>query len=624
MEEWQDSPEGWPRTPAYEGWEGSKDIARLYYGPRQRSPGLSPGRPEGTASVGGRRPPDLLGWGMTADDSPAPVDDPALGAAAHRFEATLGRGSLLEFELTPLDTVGVPVWSSWWSRAGRGHRRQPRGIGYGPHRAARPVGALGECVEHVCARSGAGRRPDRAGDPGRAAPAARRRRGRRPPLLGLPAGTAFDDDTPLVWWPMTRLADGRTVLAPAELVASAGSELPAEQPPGGWLTTPVSNGLGAGSSLEQALAHAVLEIVQRDGNGLSFRAFDTGQVLDPRGRHRPVTRWALDRLRAAGVEVLAKIASTDFDMANIDVVGAAPDDDVLSATACGEAVHPDREVALRKAVLEFANARPRKQLMHGPIDAVRAIAPAGYETVVASMDPAGEEQRVLEAMVGWLRLPREPVAPARRGRRAAHGRGGALHRPADHRGRRGRRGPPRRRRRPALRAGVRRPLPRPLPVPGRRVHAVKVLVPGLEVETVAYHRIGERNVRRLLDDPRHDLVVVGDRGPDGWAPVHLTRRRRRTARRPRLARRRRPGPAERTAAPALPRAEPAHRAEAAHGAAAGLTRVGPVGAISRRSSASRCWSSPTARRWTSRRRRRACPARAACRRGRRRPGAHGR
>ncbi|GAA3642255.1 DUF899 family protein [Microbacterium awajiense] len=29
-EEWQDSPEGWPRTPTYEGWLESKDIARLY------------------------------------------------------------------------------------------------------------------------------------------------------------------------------------------------------------------------------------------------------------------------------------------------------------------------------------------------------------------------------------------------------------------------------------------------------------------------------------------------------------------------------------------------------------------------------------------------------------------
>jgi len=34
QEEWQDSPEGWPQHPAYEGWQDSKDIARLY-GPNQ-------------------------------------------------------------------------------------------------------------------------------------------------------------------------------------------------------------------------------------------------------------------------------------------------------------------------------------------------------------------------------------------------------------------------------------------------------------------------------------------------------------------------------------------------------------------------------------------------------------
>ena len=52
--------------------------------------------------------------------------------------------------------------------------------------------------------------------------------------------------------------------------------------------------------------------------------------------------------------------------------------------------------------------------------------------------------------------------------------------------------------------------------------AAKVLVTGLEVETMSYGRIGERGVRRLLErgDP---LVAVGDR-PDGegWAHVHLT------------------------------------------------------------------------------------------------------
>jgi predicted dithiol-disulfide oxidoreductase (DUF899 family) len=30
QEEWQDSPEGWPQHPTYEGWRDSPDIARLY------------------------------------------------------------------------------------------------------------------------------------------------------------------------------------------------------------------------------------------------------------------------------------------------------------------------------------------------------------------------------------------------------------------------------------------------------------------------------------------------------------------------------------------------------------------------------------------------------------------
>ncbi len=34
QEPWQDSPDGWPQSPTYEGWLGSPDIARLY-GPAQ-------------------------------------------------------------------------------------------------------------------------------------------------------------------------------------------------------------------------------------------------------------------------------------------------------------------------------------------------------------------------------------------------------------------------------------------------------------------------------------------------------------------------------------------------------------------------------------------------------------
>lgn len=449
--------------------------------------------------------------------TPIAVDrrpDPGLDHVIDAFVETLGRDALSEFSLTPLDHVGVPVWSSWWS----GPDSSTGGIGYGLTEQRARVGALGECIEHVCAWR-ALRRATRV--PG-SYTGLRRRRGDDgvldPRLLGLPAGVDFDDDRPLQWLPMRRQSDAAEVLVPAEFVASSADELPGRGPAGGWLTVPVSNGLGAGTSIEQATAHAVLEIAQRDGNGLSFRALDQGTVISLDAVTDQVTLAALDQLARAGVRVLAKLASTDFGMANIDVVGAAADDDILSATACGEAVHPDRDVALRKAVLEFANARARKQFMHGPLDAVLRVAPAGYQDVVAAMDPAAEEQRVLAAMVAWLRQPRDSWRPlvdgtVLRTRETVAFTALPTSTPADG---------------PALLADVLSRLGgqgHDVLVadfsPGGGVHAVKVLVPGLEVETVAYARIGERNTTRLLAAGRTDLVRVGDQ-PAGWSRVHLT------------------------------------------------------------------------------------------------------
>ncbi|WP_210440321.1 YcaO-like family protein [Nocardioides xinjiangensis] len=447
----------------------------------------------------------------------------ALREVAERFVSALGPDRLIEFPVTQLDRVGVPVWATWWTGAdGRGESTTS-GLGYGATELRARVGALGECVEHVGSRLAlAGREVERG-----STREMRRRHGHHgvvdPRLLGLPAGTDFDDDRPLAWWALRRLRGGsltdEQVLAPAELVASARGELPAEAAPGGWLVTPVTNGLGAGGRLEQAIAHGVLEVLQRDGNGLTFRAMDTGVVLDLDGVRDAETLAVLDRLRAAGVDVVAKLAATDFGMANIDVVGMADDDDILSATACGEAVHPDREEALRKAVLEFASARARKQLMHGPLDAVRGVAPPEFLAQVEAVDPAGEEQRVLAAMLAWLRAPREHWEPLLRGKVLA------------------RRTTVRFTDLPSeavagddvlavlcgrLESEGHEVLVADLsPAPEDGVHAAKVLVPGLEVETVAYGRIGERNVRRLVQAGRTDLVRVGE-APAGWARVHLT------------------------------------------------------------------------------------------------------
>jgi len=54
---------------------------------------------------------------------------------------------------------------------------------------------------------------------------------------------------------------------------------------------------------------------------------------------------------------------------------------------------------------------------------------------------------------------------------------------------------------------------------GRSVAVVKVIVPGLEVKTMSYCRIGERNTRKLIE-PDNPLIRFGE-PMDELRPVHL-------------------------------------------------------------------------------------------------------
>ncbi len=193
---------------------------------------------------------------------------------------------------------------------------------------------------------------------------------------------------------------------PIDVVAvSPGGDLsPGYEP----FTTLIGNGLGAGPSLPFALAHGIGELLQRDGNGLAIRALATDVVVDLGGVDDPATLGLLEGIRAAGVEPLAKFCSDEFGVANLYVVG----DDRTEATTlplmmagAGEAAHPDGGRALRKALLEFAAARARLAFTHGPWELVRRVAAPEYlELFRPRHSFADEEDRALEAMLGWLRL----------------------------------------------------------------------------------------------------------------------------------------------------------------------------------------------------------------------------
>ncbi|RBY79648.1 hypothetical protein DQ238_10360 [Geodermatophilus sp. TF02-6] len=432
-----------------------------------------------------------------------------------------------EFAVEGIDVLDVPLHSAVLppSPAHPGGS----GLGYGATREEARTGALGEMAEmalSVRAHQGVRR------EQGSYAQMARRHGGDRvadPRTLCLEAGSPYDDDRPLQWLPMTRLRDGERVLVPAELVASAPQDLPGDPPPDGWLTTVITNGQGAGFDAGRAVAHALLEVLQRDGNATTFRAMDAGVVVDLAGLRDPDALALLDRIDAAGIDVVVKLASTDLGVVDVYAVGCSRDGSEpvpVMATACGEAAHPDRDTAVRKALHEFASARSRKAFMHGPFDVVLPATPAGYlESWRGGHPPERlvEEDRALEAMLAWTRmgtdalvgLLQDTVLSRRSTVRLADlptwsgsSDGADLHATVTG----------------AVQAAGFDVLVELQPSIGEAV-AAKVLVPGLEVETMSYGRIGERGVRRLAErgDP---LVAVGrhpgGEDPGGWARVHLT------------------------------------------------------------------------------------------------------
>ncbi len=460
----------------------------------------------------------------------------SLAQAINAYRAALPPGRLLEFPLTPLDRLGVPVQAItlFPSREQVGSTLSwplCEGIGYGETEEAARIGAYGELTEEVSS-SAALAKMERLTGSHREMLAQHGERGIVDPVaLCLEAGSPYAPDTTLEWIKCRRWSNDETVLVPVEFVACAGMDAP-PVPGLTRLVTPITNGHGAGTTLAMAQVHGLLELLQRDGNSVQYRALAGRTALDLGTITDPAARALLDRYDAAGVEIIIKVAATDFGFVNLYVVGYdRPTASVglpVMAAACGEAVHPVPEVALRKALLEFASSRARLALFHGPLDFVRRFTPPGYlEAYQQIVNPADEEPRGLAGMQRWVTCGwpemRQVLAPVF----AVDARTSFADLPAASD--------------PALASDKNALLHHTvarltqegfdvlwadLSPPGPGIYAVKMIVPGLEVETMSYQRIGERNVRRLLARQTADvsfptLVGIGA-APAETFPIPLT------------------------------------------------------------------------------------------------------
>lgn len=444
--------------------------------------------------------------------------------AARAYLDALPKGRVIGFRLAPLDRTGVPAWmvALFLDDAERLPGNMPSGYGYGATDAEAIVGAVAEIAEAIFPTLHLMQAPKRMESYESLVRAVGRNGVVDPLTVCLPAGSPVGRDTPLAWVEATRARTGEPVLVPIDVAAVDVFELPPGYTP---FTTLITNGLGAGPDVEWAVGHGLLECLQRDGNGLVFRALDQGVVLELSGDLDSETRTLLDRLDALGIEVLPKFATDEFGVTNLYVVGYdrkghGPRVPIM-LSACGEACDPDRTRALRKALLEFCSARVRKTYGHGPLAEAKRVAPPGYvETFIARALPTleHEESRALRAMMEWAQtdaealkaflkdsvfsvrthkdfasLPSTPLPDARtRGRFA----------------------------RERLEAQGFDVLYVDCSPPGRPVGVVKVIVPGLEVETMSYYRIGERNARKLLE--RDSPLIRFGAESETLRPIRLT------------------------------------------------------------------------------------------------------
>lgn len=442
---------------------------------------------------------------------------------ARAYMDAMPAGEWWLFDMSPLDRTGVPAWKAalFPSDPRTAGCEMQQGTGYGETAAQAMIAAVAECYEEVHARLGFARMEQVEGGYDQLV----RERGRAsvadPLELCLPAGSPVGRETPLRWVEARRWFTDEPVLVPVDVAALSADHLPAEYKP---FTTLITNGLGAGPTAKWAASHGLFECLQRDGNGLLFRALDPGVRLTFADPLPPALQAVIDRVAGAGIDLLPKFATDEFGLVNLYAVGPDRDPSAPSMpfamTGGGEASDLDRWSALRKAVLEYAHARARKAFTFGPLELIRSVMPPGFwERVEPRTRRAARdtEPRQVDAFRHWLSLDGEglrdlladPVFSVRSERAFETLATSDLTAPEDKGDEAARR---------LIAAGL-DPLVLRWTDADAPMHAARVVVPRLEVETMSYYRIGERNAAKLLaaDSP---LIRWGE--PTGTRrPVRL-------------------------------------------------------------------------------------------------------
>ncbi len=247
-------------------------------------------------------------------------------------------------DITDLDRIGIPVFSSIRPSAESGAISVYNGKGLTKDEAK--VSSIMEGIERYCAEQG-GMPVVRAGVEEFTAA----NNAVHPMDLILPQGSAYTLSRYQVGWVKgTELNSMSEMWIPASAVFH-----PYSSKLDMMLFRTSTNGLASGNTLEEAVLHGLLEVVERDSWSFTeyYRRVN-GDIEVPSSG--PVKELA-DKFTSKGIEVHLKDLTTDI---GIPTIAAATDDVEMQDPALltlGIGTHLDPELAAVKALLEVAQSR---------------------------------------------------------------------------------------------------------------------------------------------------------------------------------------------------------------------------------------------------------------------------
>ncbi|MEM2124844.1 MAG: YcaO-related McrA-glycine thioamidation protein [Candidatus Methanosuratincola sp.] len=244
-------------------------------------------------------------------------------------------------EITGLDRIGIPIFTSIRPMASQGAVTVYTGKGYSQEEAE--VSAIMEGIERF-----SGEPKDFSLVRGSYRDLSRDREVLDPNLLILPR--RYQSFEEIEWVEGNSLTRDKKILVPAEAVFHPYSRH-------NQLFRTNTNGLAVGNALEEAIVHGLMEVIERDAWSLFEAGRLQGRDLELQDCASPMVRTIVEKLDKAGIRVYAKDITSDV---GIPTVAVAIDDELTKDPALlslGVGTHLVAEIAAVRALTEAVQSR---------------------------------------------------------------------------------------------------------------------------------------------------------------------------------------------------------------------------------------------------------------------------